>query len=171
MKKRIAISILLVFFSLWGCVVPDANASDLTDRAIKRHIENEAVDAYRLKAPGVKIAVENGYVVLYGSVDRYIQKMIYEKIAWKTEGVIEVENEIRVVPKFPKTDAAIERRIEEIVQTYPQFQRVNMSVTVNAGVVDVLITLDHPADVLLLKNKIAEIEGVISIDIFAKFIA
>jgi hypothetical protein len=31
--------------------------------------------------------VTKGYVVLYGTVGFYIQKMLYEQIAWKTGGV------------------------------------------------------------------------------------
>ena len=97
--------------------------------------------------------------------------MLFEKIAWKTEGVAEVENEIQIVPKSPQTDAAIERRIKEILQTYKQFQGFIVSISVEAGAVDVRIRLNHPADVIFLKKRIAEIEGVISIDIQAKFIA
>jgi hypothetical protein len=48
---------------------------------------------------------------------------------------------------------------------------VSVSVSVEAGAVDVLIRLNHPADVVFLKHRIAEIEGVISIDIQAKFVA
>ena len=60
---------------------------------------------------------------------------------------------------------------KKIVQTHRQFQGVSISITVKTGAVDVLITLSQPAHVLFLKNGIAEIEGVISIDIMAKFIA
>jgi hypothetical protein len=76
-----------------------------------------------------------------------------------------------VVPIILQTVDAIERKVKEILQTYPQFQGVSVSVSVEAGAVDVLIRLNHPADVVFLKNRIAEIEGVISIDIQAKFIA
>jgi hypothetical protein len=54
-------------------------------------------------------------IVLFGEVGLYIQKMIYEQIAWKTEGVIEIDNEIRVVPGWPQTDAVIDRKIMEVV--------------------------------------------------------
>ena len=42
-----------------------------------------------------------------------VVKMLYEQIAWKTEGVIEVDNEIRVVPRFAQSDAVIERKIRD----------------------------------------------------------
>ena len=143
----------------------------MSDDAIKQKIESETNDSYNLRAKKVKIAVENGYVVLYGTVNKYIQKMLYEKITWKTEGVVEVDSEIQVVPIILQTDDAIERKVKEIVQTYPQFQGVSLNVAVKAGAVNVLIRLNHPGDVLFLKKKIAEINGVTSIDILAKFIA
>jgi osmotically-inducible protein OsmY len=96
--------------------------------------------------------------------------MLYEQIAWKTEGVVEVDNEIRVVPRLPKTDAAIERKIMELAQTHRRFQGVNVIVTVVKGAVQIRTTLDHPQDVLFLKRRVAEITGVISINIQAKFL-
>jgi hypothetical protein len=85
--------------------------------------------------------------------------------------VIEVDNEIRVVPLSPIADSAIERRIKEIIKTYDKFQGLNFSVSVKTGAVDILIKLNNPADVLFLKKTIAEINGVTAIDIVAKFIA
>jgi hypothetical protein len=105
-------------------------ALSMSDDAIKQKIESEANDSYNLRAKKVKIAVENGYVVLYGTVNKYIQKMLYEKITWKTEGVVEVDNEIQVVPIILQTVDAIERKVKEILQVYPQFQGVSVSVSV-----------------------------------------
>jgi osmotically-inducible protein OsmY len=96
--------------------------------------------------------------------------MLYEQIAWKTKGVVEVDNEIRVVPGLQQTDKAIERKIMEIVQTHRRFQGVDVNVTVTEGAVHIRTTLDHPRDVLFLKSRVAEITGVISINIQAKFI-
>ena len=146
MKKIYTMTVFLIAFNmLFGLIVAPL-ASFTQDDTIKQKIENAASKNSNLRdGSKVKIAVENGYVVLYGTADLYIQKMIFEKIAWKTEGVVEVENEIQIIPKFPQTDAAIERRIKEIVRIYPQFQGVSISVGVEAGAVDVLIKLNHPA--------------------------
>ncbi|WP_419658036.1 hypothetical protein [Desulfosarcina variabilis] len=48
---------------------------------------------------------------------------------------------------------------------------MSINVTVKAGAVNVLITLNHPEDVLFLKRKIADIDGVVSILIMANFVA
>ena len=159
-----------MFIVSTGIIIPTP-ALSISDISIKQQIEKKAGENTKLRTGKVKVAVENGFVVLYGSVDRYIQKMLYEKIAWKADGVVEVDNEIRVIPIVLQADAAIKRKVKEIVQTYSRFQGVSISVTVKTGAVNVLITLNRPADVLFLKNRIAEIDGVVSIDIMAKFVA
>ena len=142
----------------------------MSDKIIKQRIEDQAADTLSLRETKVDLAVEDGYVVLYGTVGLYIQKMLYEQIAWKTNGVVEVDNEIRVVPGLPQSDAVIERKIMELVQTHRRFQGVEVNVTVKEGAVYIRTTLDHPRDVLFLKHRIAEIKGVIDIYIQAKFI-
>jgi len=169
-KRFIVIVFMTMLLMLAGIFIPNA-ALSTSDVSIKQQIEKRVGENAKLKTGKVKVAVENGFVVLYGSVDRYIQKMLYEKIAWKTKGVIEVENEIRVLPIVLMDDAAIERKVKEIVQTYERFQGVSINVTVKAGAVNVLITLNHPEDVLFFKRRIADIDGVVSIDIMANFFA
>ena len=146
-------------------------APPMSDKLIKQQIEDKAAEKFRLRGTKVNLAVEDGNVVLFGEVGLYIQKMIYEQIAWKTEGVIEVDNEIRIVPKSPQTDAVIERKIMEVVQTHQRFLNTKIEVVVMKGAVNIRINLDHPSDVLFLKHRVAEIDGVISIDIQAKFFA
>jgi osmotically-inducible protein OsmY len=143
----------------------------MSDKVIKQRIEDQAADTLSLRKLKVDFAVEEGYVVLYGTVGLYIQKMIYEQIAWKTEGVVEVDNEIRVVTGLAQSDAVIERKIMELAQTHRRLQGVNIIFTVVNGAVQIRTTLDHPQDVLFLKRRVAEIDGVIDINIQAKFIA
>jgi len=169
-KRFIVIVFMTLLLMLTGIFIPNA-ALSTSDVSIKQQIEKRAGENAKLNTGKVKVAVENGFVVLYGSVDRYIQKMVYEKIAWKTEGVIEVENEIRVIPIVLQDDVTIERKVKEIFQTYDRFQGVSFGVTVKTGAVNVLIALNHPEDLLFLKRRIAEIDGVVSIDIMAKLIA
>ena len=47
----------------------------------KQRIEDQAADTLSLRKTQVDLAVEEGYVVLYGTVSLYIQKMLYEQIA------------------------------------------------------------------------------------------
>lgn len=171
MQTRFVVVVFLAILAMSTGILISTPAFSSSDISIKQQIEKKAGEDADLKTGTVKVAVQNGFVVLYGSVDRYIQKMNYEKIAWNIEGVVEVENEIRVIPIVFHEDADIERKVKEIVQTYDRFQGVSISATVKTGVVNVLITLNHPEDVLFLKRRIAEINGVVAIDIMAKLVA
>jgi len=75
------------------------------------------------------------------------------------------------VPRLPQSDTAIERKIKELVLTHRRLQGVNVIVTVEAGAANIRATLEHPRDVLFLKRRVAAVDGVISIEIQAKFIA
>ncbi len=151
-------------------MVPAPQALAVSDEIIKQRIEDEAGDTFRLKETKVEVAVEDGYIVLYGVVGLYIQKMLYEQIAWKTEGVVEVENEIRVVPKLAWADADIKRKIMEIVHSHPRLQAMNLSVEVEGGAALIHGAFEHPRDVLFFKRQVAEIEGVITLSIMADFL-
>ena len=59
----------------------------------------------------IEVHVEELLVMLTGRVKIYRQKLISSRIAWTTRSVVEVDNEIRVVPKLPVSDTAIERKI------------------------------------------------------------
>jgi len=170
MKKDRNLMLLVVLIIIVSGITQDRTALAMSDKIIKQRIEDKAADTFRLRGTKVDLAAEDGYVVLYGTVGLYIQKMLYEQIAWKTKGVVEVDNEIRVVPGLPQTDKAIERKIMEIVQTHRRFQGVDVNVTVKEGTVNIRTTLNHPRDVLFLKSRVAEITGVISINIQAKFV-
>jgi osmotically-inducible protein OsmY len=169
MNAKLMLPVLVVIVAFGLLYIPRTYA--LSDELIKQNIENDAADTLRLRATKVDIVVADGNVVLFGEVGLYIQKMLYEKIAWKNQGVIEVDNEIRVVPRLPQTDAAVERRIMQVIQTHQRFKGAKVAITVETGNVFVRINLDHPSDILFLKHRVAEIEGVISIEIQAKFFA
>ena len=170
MKKNRNLMLLVVLIIIMPGIAHTRAALAMSDKIIKQQIEDKVTDTFRLRGTKVDFAVQDGYIVLYGTVGLYIQKMLYEQIAWKTKGVVEVDNEIRVVPGLPQSDAVIERKIMEITQTHRRFQGVEVNVTVKEGTVKIRTTLDHPRDVLFLKHRIAEIKGVIDIYIQAKFI-
>ena len=110
MKKKRNLMLLVVLIIIASNMTPVHAAPAVSDKTIKQTIEDKAADNFRLRATKVDLAVEDGYVVLYGTVDLYIQKMLYEQITWKTKGVVEVDNEIRVVPGLKQTDTAIKRK-------------------------------------------------------------
>ncbi len=159
--------IVMVIVLLGKVLVPQALSS--SDDIIKQRIKDKAANTPELKGTEVNIAVEDGNVILYGTVVLYIQKMLYEQFTWKTVGVVEVDNEIRVVPQLPQTDPAIERKIMEIVHTHSRFHDTDLKITVEEGTVSIRGTFEHPRDVLFLKHRVAEIEGVVAVNLQANF--
>jgi len=115
MKKTHNLILFIILAIIVSGITNVHAAPTLSDKLIKQRIEDKAADTFRLRGTKVNLAVEDGNVVLFGEVGLYIQKMIYEQIAWKTEGVIEIDNEIRVVLGWPQTDAVIDRKIMEVV--------------------------------------------------------
>ena len=164
--KPLALSFVVILLSTFY----KSEAQALSDEMIKQQIEAKVSDTSALEGTQVRVYVEDGLVVLSGTVRLYEQKMTYEKIAWQTRGVAEVENEIRVIPKFSLNDIAIERKIREIFKVYQRLDRAQLTVIVKDGAVVLQGIFEHPRNVLFLKHKVAEIEGVISVEIQASFI-
>ena len=158
---------VIVAFLILVLASPQALAD--ADRNIKQAIEEAVANTSELQGTDARIAVERRKVILFGSVRLYLHKMLYELIAWQTPGVVEVDNEIRVVPQAPLSDAAIERKIWEFVKLHEQFYASEMKVTVKSGAVFLDGTFSHPQDVIFLKKYAAAIEGVIAIDIEVAF--
>jgi hypothetical protein len=59
--------------------------------------------------------------------------MLYEHIVWRTPGVVEVDNDMRVVPRLPVEDAEIARHIHTLIQGHPRFQHAEITVHVTQG--------------------------------------
>jgi len=157
---------IMVLAILFGMLqVPHGLA--MSDDVIKQRIEEKAAETVRLNGTKVQVHVEKCFAVLSGTVRFYRQKMLFERIAWQIMGVAEVDNEIVVVPRVALSDAAIERKIREIVKTFPRFHGAGVSVTVDGGAVALRGTFSHPLDVQFLKNQVADIEGVIALEMLA----
>jgi len=160
-------SVIVVAFLLLVLVSPQARAD--SDLMIKQTIEKAAANNSELLGTGVRVAVEDRSVILFGSARLYLHRMLYEQIAWQTEGVVEVDNEIRVVPQAPLSDVEIKRNIWEIVGRHERFLGSEITVTVTRGAVFLVGTFGHPQDVIFIKKRMAAIEGVIAIDMHVAF--
>jgi osmotically-inducible protein OsmY len=140
-----------------------------SDREVLERIGIQTHNDRRLEDTQVHVLVQDGQVVLSGTVSLYSQKMLYEHIVWQTPGVVEVDNEIRVVPRVPVEDAEITRHIHTVIKEHPRFQNAEITVHVTQGAVSLSGTFHEPGDVLFLKHQVAEIDGVIRLEILARF--
>ena len=140
------------------------------DREIHEHIAVQTHHDERLEGTEVHIVVRGGHVVLSGTVYLYSQKMLYEHIAGRTPGVAEINNDIRVVPRLPVEDAEIAGHIHTIIKDHQRFQNAELTIDVTEGTVSLSGTFNDPGDVLFLQHQVAEIEGVIRLEIMARFV-
>ena len=140
------------------------------DQEILEHIAVQTHHDERLEGTEVHIVVQSGQVVLSGTVYLYSQKILYEHIVEQTPGVVEITNEVRVVPRLPVEDAEIARHIRALIKGHQRFQHAGITVDVAQGVVSLSGTFHDPGDFLFLKHQVAEIEGVIRLEISALFV-
>jgi osmotically-inducible protein OsmY len=164
------IALLCIVIGLVGSlgIVPMFTASD---RELRERIGIQTHHDKRLEGTQVHVSVQDGQVVLSGTVYLYSQKMLYEHIVWRTPGVVEVDNEIRVVPRLPVEDAEIARHIRTLMKDQQRFQNAEITVHVTQGAVSLSGTFHDPGDVLSLHHQVAEIDGVIRLEILARVAA
>jgi len=165
--KRIGGPVLLLILTLFQ-VAPVLARSD---GLIQHEIEAKIAGSTMLRDTQIEVHVEQRLVVLTGQVRLYEQKLISDRFAWTTQGVFEVDNEIRVVPKVPLADGAIEQKVKEIVNTYERFHGSGLVVKVDNGVVSIDGSFSGMGTPVFLKHKVGEIEGVVGIEIHATFLA
>ena len=158
--------LMVVAFSSFSGPVYGANETELRQR-----IQDQVQSDDQLEGTEVRVAVKGGDVVLSGTVRLYSQKMRYEQLVWRTRGVLDVDNEIRVRPHGLIADRDIKSQILNIKHKYPRFQASVIQVAVNKGHVNVSGTFHDASDVLFLKHRIAEIEGVTRIAIDVQYAA
>jgi osmotically-inducible protein OsmY len=119
----------------------------------------------------IRVAVREGRVILQGRVALLEQSLRAEQSAWKTDGVIDVDNELRVVPAAPGADAEIERQVRLIIKSDGGFLDTNLELEVVAGVVRLRGLFQDPTHVLDVKHRIASIAGVLEVQIDAFLVA
>ena len=168
MDKQLTVTIAaFLMITALGSIASLANPSDET--GLRQRIHEQVRSDEQLKGTQVTVAVKGGEVVLSGTVWLYSQKMRYEQIVWRTSGVVDVENEIRVRPHGFVADRDIKSQILNIARKYQRFHAAVLQVSVSDGHVSVRGTFHDASDVLFLKHRVAEIEGVTRIEIEVKY--
>lgn len=147
--------------------IQPALAADNTD--LQARIEFQVQREPRLEGTEVRIVTDAGNVVITGHVRLLSQKMLYEQIAWQTRGTVDVDSEIRVVPQTRPSDLQLQQAILALARNHKQLPDID--VAVKDGVVIVHGSFTNASEVLFLKWRIAEIEGVINILIDSQFLA
>ena len=156
----------LIVVAFFGAFAPVYGSNETE---LRQRIQDQVRSDDQLQGAQVTVAVKGGDVVLSGTVRLYSQKMRYEQIVWRTSGVVDVDNEIRVRPHGLVTDREIKSQILQTALKYQRFHAAVIQVSVTNGQVNVSGTFHDASDVLFLKHRVAEIEGVTRIEIEVKY--
>jgi osmotically-inducible protein OsmY len=141
------------------------------DVELRARIEAKLAELPDREGAEIRVMVRNGQVLLQGRVRLLEQSLRAEQAAWKTSGVLDLENELRVVSPGVGGDAAIEQRVRMIIKGDERFIDTNLQLEVTAGQVRLRGLFQNPADVLALKHRIASVPGVLGVEIDAVLVA
>jgi osmotically-inducible protein OsmY len=141
------------------------------DAELRARIEAKLAELPEREGAEIRVMVRNGQVLLQGRVRLLEQSLRAEQAAWKTPGVLDLENELRVVSPAVGGDAAIEQRVRMIIKGDERFIDTNLQLEVTAGQVRLRGLFRDPGDVLALKHRIASIPGVLGVEIDALLVA
>jgi osmotically-inducible protein OsmY len=156
---------------LLALAAPAGAAESEEDAALRARIEARLAALEGDAGADVRVAVRDGQVLLQGRVHLLEHSLRAAQAAWTTEGVRDVDNELRVVPVEPGSDAFIERRIRLLLKGDGRFTDTSLELSVTAGFVALRGMFQDPADVLALKHRIASIPGVLDVRIDAVLVA
>jgi osmotically-inducible protein OsmY len=106
----------------------------LTDNEITENIQNTLKWNDSINPLNIRVDVENGSVILSGSVPRSREKSKAEDIVNSVKGVADVKNEIKVKPSAVRADEEIEKDIKRAFERNPLIESDNVYVEVKKGV-------------------------------------
>ena len=129
----------------------DINAKLVPDKEIKENIIEELhLNSAILEPDRITIAVDNGEVILNGTVSYQREREMTETLASWQNGVLGITNNIKVLPfKKAVSDDNLNIILGEIMKTHYGLEK-NVQFKVNKGVV----TLDGTVSSLWAKDKI-----------------
>lgn len=107
-----------------------------TDQEIANAVRANLARDVRISHPEeIQVTVVNGVVTLSGKVGSYAEKFDAADDAWTAPGVVDVVNNITVVPPHVRSDAEIAADVRNALQTDPAIDATNVHVTVINGTV------------------------------------
>jgi osmotically-inducible protein OsmY len=135
-----------------------------SDQAIRRALQAALRMDPRVSMFDIAVDVSDGRVTLHGAVDNLKAKRAAANDARHTVGVRYVQNNIKIEPVQPLTDAEIAANIREALQRDPFIEAGEVSVNVNDGVARLTGTVDTFFERAQADDVIARVEGVSAIE-------
>lgn len=132
----------------------------------KNDIRDQLYWDYRIDATNIDVEVENGTVILKGTVPNFLAKKAAELDVKSIRGVISIKNEIEV--EFPKKisipdDKTIEKNIEESLILHDSIKKEEISIFVEDGVVRLSGIIDAFWKKETIENLASNMAGVKSV--------
>ncbi len=135
-----------------------------TDAEIASTVRANLARDVRITNPGqINVTVVNGVVTLSGTVGTYAQKSDAADDAWTAPGVVDVVNNITVVPPFTRTDADIAADVRSALASDPAIDARNINVSVVNGTVYLRGTVPTYYQVQQAGNDAWGVAGVLNV--------
>lgn len=106
-----------------------------SDSEIEKRINSIYSWHANLSSYDLNVKVENGWVTLGGTVDSFYKKMIAEDLAYTVNGVIDIKNEITIVPTRKISDQGIAEAIKDALKIRAEVELDEVDIKVANGVV------------------------------------
>jgi osmotically-inducible protein OsmY len=111
----------------------------------------------------VQVSINNGNVILEGTVNSYWKREKIRKMASQTAGVVSIANKITVVPDEEISDKDIVSLIKKSLQNSVHIDAHKVDLKVNNGVVTLSGTVSSMSEYDAVTNIVTFIKGVIDI--------
>lgn len=116
----------------------DIQTNDIPDNIIKPNIEEElSLNSAIIEPDRIVVKVDNGEVLLSGTVSYYREKLMAETIASWQNGVLGISDNINILPyKIAVADSNLKIILGEILKNHFSLEK-DISFNVNDGVVEI----------------------------------
>jgi len=135
-----------------------------TDQEIANTVRANLARDVRIVNPGeINVSVVNGVVTLTGTVGTYTEKTDAADDAWTAPGVVDVVNNITVVPPYTRGDADIAADVRQALASDPALDAANINVSVVNGTVYLRGTVPTYYQVQQAANDAWGVAGVLNV--------
>jgi osmotically-inducible protein OsmY len=158
LPRRIAV-VLATILSLPSVAAVRADTRDLRDQDITLAVENQLFVDFQVPSHRIDVTSDAGVVTLTGSVDSLLSKRAAERAAESVKGVLDVINELDVIPPM-RPDARIRADIIQSLALDPVAESFEVEVEVENGVVTLDGKLGSYTEVSVVEEIAREVNGV-----------
>jgi len=117
----------------------------------------------RLRSQGISVQVRDGVATLYGTVSRYLDKMVAAEDAWRVAGVVEVRNRLQVRPDVVRDPLAIAAEVMEALSADSRVDTRGIVVEVAEGIVKLSGAVSSEAERRAAEEDAWQVDGVVDI--------